>query len=219
LVFDRVYSDISMPEFAMQGSSKESFQTFYTWVQRLGIIPRCAYTFEDATARTGGRLIIARPSRELSPQDLRKLDSFFERGGRLLVIDGPGNSRSLVNLLLERYGLSIDFRAAPGGVVRGLRGVPPPFGTVQQSWRVDGGEPVALAGDVPIIARAKVKNGEVWACGLADAWSDSSLGNGNAPANPQQQFWSELEYWAISSFMDGERVAVAELIAAVRDSP
>jgi hypothetical protein len=202
LVFDRDYSRVSLPEYGMQGNSKDSLQTFYTWVQRLDIVPRCARSFVDATAGPNGRLVIARPGRELTPADLRRLDDFFARGGKLLVIDGPSTAQSTVNLLLERYGLSIDYRPAPGGVVRSTGTDQPPAGVIQPAFRVDGGDAVALAGELPVVVRTRVRNGELWACGLADVWSDASLGNGNAPVNAQQKFWSDLEYWTIRKFMD-----------------
>jgi hypothetical protein len=201
LVFDRAYSDINLPEFTMQGTSSESFQTFYTWTQRLDIVPRCVYSFDRSTAQPEGRMILIRPNRELTPQDLRRLDGFFERGGRLLVIDGPSNPQSTVNLLLERHGLIIDYRPASGGIVHSAGAAQPPLGLVQPALSVEGGEAVVLAGDTPIIARKKVKNGELWACGLADVWSEASLGSGNAPVTLQQKFWSELEYWTIEQFM------------------
>ena len=201
LLFDREYSSADMPDFAMQGKSTSSYQTFYTWVQRLGVIPKCMYSLKDATKAPAGSILMIRPQSELSPHDLRRLERFFQSGGRLLVLDGMNNPRSMVNLLLQRHGLSIDFHPTQGGALSATDMRDLPNMSISPAYRVEGGNPVLQAGGVPILSRIQVDRGEIWACSLADQWSDAALGVSNAVANNQQRLLSELEYWAIGQFM------------------
>ncbi|UCG48300.1 MAG: hypothetical protein JSU94_00705 [Phycisphaerales bacterium] len=204
LVFEKEYSFATMPDFAMQGKMEDSYQTFYTWVQRLGVVPKCVYSLEESAAPGYDRIVMIRPQRPLSGGDLRCLDRFFQRGGKLLVIDGAGNPQSSVNLLLQEYGLSVDFRHVPGGLLQAVDAPPTPQVSIPFVCRVEGGDALALAGNVPVLSVAGVREGEIWACSLADVWSDASLGTSNADATAQQRLLSELEYWTLKLFMTTE---------------
>lgn len=202
LVFERQYSDAGMPDFYMQGNAKNSFQTFYTWVQRVGVIPRCEYSFSKATEKKNGRIVMIRPQKEMPQEDLLCLEQFLKQGGRLLIIDGPSNPKSLVNLLLQRWKLSIDFRPLPGGRIQIFYGSElPPDMLISSVCQVEGGQPILKAGNVTVLSRISVYAGEIWACSLADNWSDASLGVSNATVNDNQRLLSELQYWTIKLFM------------------
>ncbi len=199
LAFDCQDSDMAVPDFSMRGDAISSFQTFFTWVQRLDVVPRCEYSLAGA-ARTADRLVLIRPYKEFRPNARLALEEFFRRGGRLLVVDGPSNPRSLVNLLIQDYGLSMDFTPQPGGQVSGYN-LPTPNVWLSQVYRVEGGEPLLQVGGVPVLSRTRVDQGEIWACTLADNWSDAALGVSNIVANETQRSLSELQYEIIELFM------------------
>jgi hypothetical protein len=204
LLFDREYSSADMPDFVMQGKSQTSYQTFFTWVQRLGLVPRCVYSFTEAARERKGRIIMIRPQGELSSRHLQRLDRFFEKGGKLLILDGTNNPNSRMNLLLQRYGLAMDFHPRQGGTLSTPDSYQPFDTSISPAYEVKGGDPILLAGVVPILARVKVHQGELWACSLADTWSDAALGLSNAAVTGRQRLLSELEYWVIGQFMDLE---------------
>lgn len=220
VVFDRKYSDLNIPDYALPGGAR-SFHTFYTWVQRLGYVPKVS---DDGFPQDGARiLVMVYPRLVPSDADQRRLREWVEAGGTLVVIDGFGNQTPSVNDWLPAYGLRFDYSfrfvgdiqdteghrwaTAPGIHVRGGEPVlflrPPPM----RPDAVDGKASDTPRPGTPTAAVARVGYGRVIAVGLADSFQDSIMGTTKTVPNEQQRDLYELEFALLTSITgEGKRL-------------
>ncbi|MFA5102369.1 MAG: DUF4350 domain-containing protein [Candidatus Thermoplasmatota archaeon] len=98
--------NVSLKPTSSLGTDPSNFGTFYVWTQRLGVVPSLEPTLLEAT-ENGQIIVLINPTRAFTEQDIQLLTTFFERGGRLLVLDSIRNPSSTANELLGNYGVWI----------------------------------------------------------------------------------------------------------------
>jgi hypothetical protein len=108
----------------------------------------------------------------------------------------------LSNLLLERFGLYIDFHPVPGGQLRSPLRLDVPALALPSVCSIRGGQPVLQAGEAVVMARQKALGGEVWVCSLADEWSGAGLGTTVISPALQQRGRAEAQYFVLGAFME-----------------
>jgi hypothetical protein len=106
--FEQEYSssNISVKPTASLGENTNNYGTFFVWTQRLGYVPSVEPTLKDAIGK-GDIVVIINPTQPFTEADVRLLTTFFENGGRILLMDSIRNTQSTANDLLGNFGIWI----------------------------------------------------------------------------------------------------------------
>jgi hypothetical protein len=143
------------------------------WVPRVG-----NYTSRRGSADelSGDALVVICPTLLPSPRFRDELIDWVQSGGRLIVFDTPDVEDSTANSLLMLFGMTSVHDAAeqknePLRLADRSRETP-----LQASCEIQGGEPLALWGQVPIAARIGFGEGWVTAIGFGSLFNDASMG-------------------------------------------
>ena len=143
------------------------------WVPRVGnYTSRRGSTDELA----GDALVVICPTMLPSPRFRDELIDWVQSGGRLIVFDTPDVEDSTANSLLMLFGLTSIHNAAeqkdePLRLADRSQETP-----LQAACEIQGGEPLALWGQVPIAARIRFGEGWVTAIGFGSLFNDASMG-------------------------------------------
>jgi len=108
ICFEQQHSsmNISVKPTSSLGENSNNYGTFFVWTQRVGCVPSLAPTLKDAT-RTGDIIVIINPIVPFTETDVQLLTTFFEKGGRLFLMDSIRNPQSTANELLGSFGIWI----------------------------------------------------------------------------------------------------------------
>jgi hypothetical protein len=108
VAFDQQHSSvqISLKPTGMLESTDRNYGTFYVWTQRVGCVPSIENSLADAIAQ-GNVVVIINPTQSFSDQDLQRITSYLEHGGRILLMDSITNPQSTANELLGTFGIWI----------------------------------------------------------------------------------------------------------------
>jgi hypothetical protein len=98
--------NISVKPTSSLGINTNNFGTFFVWTQRLGGVPSLESTLLDATQK-GKIIVIVNPTQPFTETDVHRLTAFFEKGGRVLLLDSIRNIQSTANDLLGSFGIWI----------------------------------------------------------------------------------------------------------------
>ncbi len=79
-----------------------SFQTFFVWSQRLGIVPSVQHELGDCLS--GDMVVLVRPRTYFRRGELAALREYVQEGGKLLIIDGP-SAASTANQVASMFGM------------------------------------------------------------------------------------------------------------------
>ena len=177
IVFEMQHGDYELPVFSFPQKFFKSYEVFYQYVLRLGYYTTIDFDLKQATAGKDP-IVIIRPVRPFTGEEIEAVDKFLRRGGSLLVLDSPSNMKSTANELLKPFGLSF-----LEGMCRGSMAREPASGSsicrISGAVAVSGGNPLLVtdAGE-PVVAAAKVGSGQIVAVGLADRFNDMLMGGG-----------------------------------------
>ena len=181
IVVDRTVSQAPLLEGAFSEVPDGSgYGVMEAWIGRLGYFPTRR---EGREAFSGDALVIITPTLSVSDEYLDGLLDYVEGGGRVLVIDAPGNRGTTANSLLWPFGMAIRHRAVREGELTLDEGWPD-LGTAS-SGEVVGGDPLAHVADVPAAARIDYGRGAVLAVGFGALFTDESFG-GAWSASPDE---------------------------------
>ncbi len=188
VVFDRTVSEVGLPEPDVAPhripEDREGFGMLELWPEHLGYSTARG---SDAEAFSGDALIVIYPSREISSEFRDRLSKYVAEGGKLLVLDCPDNQNSTANDLLKPFGLSIDHgQPHSGELTVAVEDAVWPQMAVESAWKVDGGEPFAYLGQIPIGATARYKKGAVTAVGFGSQFDNAHMHDSWDLPSPQQ---------------------------------
>ncbi|MHC4178685.1 MAG: hypothetical protein ACYSWU_14335, partial [Planctomycetota bacterium] len=176
VVIDRTVSKVPLCKGPRIQGDGQGYGLFETWIPRLG-----CYTTRssNSAAFSGDALVVLCPSRSVSPDFRAAAIRYVAEGGKLLVVDSPGNAKSRANDLLWPFGLSVHHDQRVRGVL-----------TIEDDWpgievegaesacRVTGGRPIAHLDTTPVGAVARYEKGTVMAVGFGTIFSDAGMGYG-----------------------------------------
>lgn len=193
--FDREHSDINLPDIEMTGSSRNSFQTFFTWIQKLDLIPKCIYNLHEMDAGSNDVLLMIYPS-VFNEKSLEILQEFLEKGGVAMILDGPGNQNSQVNLWTRPFGMAINYSSVYNGVLLDNTGKDLFYELNLNSVpKVTGGNPVLTCNGNGVLNYLDIGKGRLYVSCLGDYWTDVSLGISNSDPTPEQEKLSGTVYY------------------------
>ena len=143
------------------------------WVPRVGNYTSRRGSTEELE---GDALVVICPTMLSSPQFRDELIDWVQSGGRLIVFDTPDVEDSTANSLLMLFGLTSIHNAAeqkdePLRLADRSQETP-----LQAACEIQGGQPLALWGQVPIAARIRFGEGWVTAIGFGSLFNDASMG-------------------------------------------
>ncbi len=176
VVIDRTVSSVPLftgafaddPEGAGYGMLEQ-------WIPRVGnYISRRSGT----DALVGDAVVIICPTRLPSQRYRDELIEWVRNGGQLVVFDTPDVVNSTANSILMLFGLS-SVRNAPKPATEDepLRLADDSAQTpLLMSCEIQGGEPVAVWGGVPVAARVEFGQGAVTAIGFGSLFNDANMG-------------------------------------------
>jgi len=106
--FDQEYSNYAIDLKPIIGlyDENDNYGTFFVWTQRVGCIPSIEKTL-DASIQKDDIIVIINPTKYFKTEDIEKITTFVENGGRVLVMDSITNIDSTANNLLEPFGMHI----------------------------------------------------------------------------------------------------------------
>lgn len=181
--------DFELPLFGFLQDYGRGYEVFYQWVMRVGCFPRVSFSLAEALDGPGP-VVVVRPRRPIPPEAAAKAKGFLERGGTLLVLEGPLAPESSAGGLIAQFGLSFG-PAAGGTAVEPASGVP--IAPTRGAAAVLGGAPLLVTeGGAPLLAFARVGKGMVVAGGLAETFADPAMG-GSHRALPDREMRARYE--------------------------
>ncbi|HUS99420.1 MAG TPA: DUF4350 domain-containing protein [Candidatus Thermoplasmatota archaeon] len=98
--------NISVKPTASFGNNKNNFGTFFVWTQRIGCVPSLEKTLKDAVGH-GDIIVIVNPVQPFTETEIHLLTTYFEKGGRVLLMDSITNTKSTANELIGNFGIWI----------------------------------------------------------------------------------------------------------------
>ncbi len=102
--FEMEHSNYELPILHITQNPEHSFHTFYTWLQRLGMVPTVKTKFTMALG-SGDVVVIINPHQPFSNEELQQFKNYLEAGGKALVLDDPAG-HSVANQLLAAFGMN-----------------------------------------------------------------------------------------------------------------
>jgi hypothetical protein len=191
VVFDGEHGTFGLPMKALMSEHWSNMQTFYVWMQRLGLVPRRVEPASAATPRSQSDR--GEPTRLFSLQEIDGIVDYVRRGGILLVLDTPLSPGSQSNQILGPF--SMAFVAQRQDSLAVLRPKSPagdwltgpvPGDTLAiavQAFGVAGGIPLLTLPDgTAVLAEHDFDRGKVIAFGASQLFSTTSMG---VPLRPQ----------------------------------
>ncbi|MCB9880779.1 MAG: hypothetical protein H6832_16610 [Planctomycetes bacterium] len=210
--FDLEHCSYEIPIFGFPQDYRNCFEVFYMWTQRLGCAPRVSFDLEEALARKDP-LVLIRPDHAFSKAEIAAAKGYVERGGRILVLDSPGNESSSSSEILALGGLRFgDATTSPelmnpvdasdlcnvaGGnnywEARGVR-------------KVEGGEGLLFTTHGETVASfARVGEGMILAAGFADAFANPAMGGSHSEVpDAEHRTKFEVEFMLIRALLSGD---------------
>lgn len=93
-----------------------AFDTLFTSVQRLGLVPKVAYTYDrDLFTENTRAIFVISPVDHPPPSTLARIESFVRRGGALIILDDGGlGGRGSAPNYLEIFGIDLRYTRTEG---------------------------------------------------------------------------------------------------------
>jgi len=178
---DRSVSDVSL---SAVDQDAETFEGFEAWIPRQGY-STSRYAGEESIP--GDALLVLYPSLPVNDVTRDRLVKFVAGGGKLLVVDSPGNRDSTAHELLVPFELAIDQQRSHSGTwtIRDDEDDPWVALPVEAAWAIEGGQPFAsLDEGTPIGTIARHGNGTVMVIGFGSELNDAAILTARQEADP-----------------------------------
>lgn len=208
--FETGHCDFNVPNRRLLHNPDIDYHTFYVWIQRLGFRPHLA-DLQELTSSTCDVAVLVNPQQPFSAPEVQAIATWVARGGRLLVLDRSHGRGSTARDFLGRFGLRMrhDRVRTDGEII--AHGSP--AGRLERFAPVDGGEPLLQTVDgETVVAAVESGQGMVAGAACAELFTNARMGETETVPDTQQRFLYQLEFWLLSSLMQGEFPAFADYI-------
>jgi len=196
IAFDMEHSKAELPDKELNENPNASYSTFYVWTQRVNLIPKTTYTFDNAI-NNNDIVCIINPYKSFSKKQLQNIFSFVSKGGKLLIMDDLMNSESTSNQLLQLFSMSFEKQIWNQNFE---------FDTLKNMTKfslpnfiINGGKPF-IYNDIgqSIACVMQIGKGKVIAFSASSLFCDANMGYTNAFPNKNQLKIFKLEYRLIN---------------------
>lgn len=199
--FEEKACNFNIPSRKLLHNPGIDFQTFYVWPQRLDYVPTLFSL--DEPLDEFDMVVMVHPRKYFKDEDLKKINNYVEKGGKLLLIDYPKGIRSSANQIMNHFGMRFEHAAFKGNVEIHETNFGK-IGTIKAMSPVTGGDSLLKTKDGFTFATA-LKHGEglIVALACSTSFTNEEMGNTEAIPNEHQQFLYRLEFWLLSSLING----------------
>ncbi|MEI6127478.1 MAG: DUF4350 domain-containing protein, partial [Pseudomonadota bacterium] len=198
VAFETEHCSFQIPDRKLLHNPAFDYHTFYVWTQRLGFRPML-FSLSDPHADYE-MLVFVNPVKNFSPEEIRRLESYVEQGGRVLVIDNPKSKNSTAHQILAPFNIRIryDQYQENAGLYEGTQIA----GTIASYAPVEGGEPLLISDSQKVFCtKATRGSGMLAAVACSSSLTNEKMGETETVPNEQQQFLYKLEFWLLSGLM------------------
>ena len=198
--FEEEYCDFKIHSRQLLHEPAIDYQTFYVWLQRLGYYPTL-FSLNDSPD-TFDMIILVNPLRYFSETEIKKIEDYIARGGRLLVVDHPKGARSTANQIIERFGMKIrhDQHQDAVEIYEGDTRI----GTLKSFAPVEGGKALLYVKDKgAFVSTERFGMGIIAAMAASPSFANNEMGETEAVPDEHQRFLYRLEFWILSSLIEG----------------
>jgi hypothetical protein len=190
ITIDRTVCEGPLSKNGFIEGKTNGFGIFERWILRLGYFTRRE---SGPPACRGDLVVFLYPTRPAPAAYLDALTDYVKRGGRILVVDAPGNHGSTAPQLLTPFGLTERPRSGKGGQVTARQGLPSI--PVDAAFEIVGGEPLGRLGETPVAATTRCGAGSVTVVGFGSRFTDAQMGvTGDVVPNDELKAVYEFEY-------------------------
>lgn len=198
--FEEEYCDFKIHSRQLLHEPAMDYQTFYVWSQRLGYYPTL-FSLNDSPD-TFDMIILVNPLRYFSETEIKKIEDYIARGGRLLVVDHPKGARSTANQIIERFGMKIRHGQHQDAVE--IYEGDTRIGTLKSFAPVEGGKALLYVKDKgAFVSTEKFGMGIIAAMAASPSFANNEMGETEAVPDEHQRFLYRLEFWILSSLIEG----------------
>jgi hypothetical protein len=200
--FESEHSDIALPDVKPIENYPNKYHTFYVWTQRVGYVPSLERKLETALEK-GKLVVIINPNKSFTEGEIQQTINYVERGGSLLILDGPQNERTTSNQLLEPFNMQFQlFELRESGIYWSNKKV----ATAKRISTVAGGQALLTADNrQPVFSIARRGKGIVAATSLSYMFNDNQMGNTTVLLNQEQKQINNLEFWMLRNLVERKR--------------
>ncbi len=196
IVIDRTVCDGPLSRSGFIAGEPNGFGIFERWILRLGYFTSRR---QGSDAFAGHALVFAYPNREISVDFRKRLADYVADGGRVLILDSPGNTGSTANALMHAFGLGIAANRRLTGLLETPTGWPTTV-TVNAAREVEGGTPLVRIDNRPVAATARFGDGTVTVVGFGSRFADANMGvTGDVIPDPRLRQVYELQFQILKS--------------------
>jgi hypothetical protein len=189
---DLEHSNIELPDKELNENPYVSYATFYVWTQRINLLPKTDYLFDNAI-KNCDILCVINPTKDFSSSQLSKLFTFVSNGGKLLVMDNYANTESTANKVLQLFSMQYEQRLSNQNF--SYDNLKNTISTTQQDLTINGGNPFLYSDKGYSVANyVQIVKGKVIAFSDSQLFCDAIMGNTNALPNENQKRIFKFEY-------------------------
>ena len=201
IAFETGVSNISLPIAALVDKAPNNFHTFFVWTQRLGLFPKVA--FDPVEALKGSEMVVLiNPDGVFTDAMVQKLTAWVEKGGRLLVLDDPGNKASTAAALLNAFGMGMDGDKPLSGAVIHAESRNRVF-QARRAGRVTGGRAILKTpGGSAYFSTRKVGKGLVGGMAESRVFTNRVMGHTQSIPGEKELEIFRLEYFILNTMLN-----------------
>ncbi len=205
VTFDGEHGFFGLPTRSLLPDHWSNIQTFYVWMQRLGLVPRVAPNLHEYLRSPGRVLVEHNSNRAYTLAEVDGIVDFVRRGGILLVLDTPLNGESQSNTVLGPFSMSFvperrDSLAVlrpPAPVGDWLSGPVPgdSLGIAVKAFALTGSKPLLTLSDGAVVMGERdFGAGKVIAFGASQLFSTPAMGSTAMIPTPRMRALFQVQY-------------------------
>ena len=201
---DRTLCDGPLSKSGFITGAPDGFGIFERWILRLGYFTK---RVRDKEAFRHDLLVLPYPRLQVPTPFQQGLVDYVAGGGRLLVLDGPENTGSTANRVLEPFGIRLLREVTQRGPLTTPSGWPADV-SVENACEVTGGEAIMWINGRPVAAHVRHGRGSVTVVGFGSRFSDAQMGvTGDVQPDPALRRVFDLEFALVRWIIEGRTAA------------
>lgn len=191
-------------EVAEENARRESYHTFFVWMQRLNLVPRQYEKLDECLS--SDVIVEIEPRKRWSAARIDRVRRAVEGGATLLVMDSVFNGRSTGRDLLAPFGMSFEPGPPSDGFVPGrptdaFSGI-----EIPRALAVTGGEPALIGAKSgrSVLSVKNVGRGRVVVFGAARLFGMGIMGDTSVNPDEYQSQVFRLQFWMFRTLITPE---------------